>query len=101
MVQTVSRPIKHEPYVNIWFLVDSEKSVWVKNYVIQMHESWYGFEAMPETLVDGRMLLLNFVKKQEQESHAPKWILQLYDATLRRWRRGSHSLDGDAQIVLG
>ncbi|KAF8658620.1 hypothetical protein HU200_008467 [Digitaria exilis] len=64
---------------NVWLLVDSEKSIWIKQHVIQMHKSWR-IEPL-EVLGDGRVLLMNLVEKQRQGSHrlTLRWILQLRD----------------------
>jgi hypothetical protein len=62
---------------NIWFLVDSERSIWVKKYAIQMPEGWCLFKPL-EILVDGRMLMLNAFKKKEENMCDVQCVLQLY-----------------------
>ncbi|KAG0531301.1 hypothetical protein BDA96_04G011900 [Sorghum bicolor] len=67
---------------NIWFLVDSERSIWVKEYAIQMTEGWCLFKPL-EILVDGRILMLNAFKKKEQKlsDDDVQCVLQLYHPT--------------------
>ncbi|KAL6603714.1 hypothetical protein ACP70R_044075 [Stipagrostis hirtigluma subsp. patula] len=77
---------RHDPHTitDIWMLVDSEKSVWVKAYVIQSPKCWYVVKPL-DVLRDGRLLLLRTVDKRAAKGHPHptenKYILQLYDST--------------------
>ncbi|TVU08420.1 hypothetical protein EJB05_41824, partial [Eragrostis curvula] len=66
-------------YTNIWLLINSEKSIWVKEYTIQMPKHWILLKALG-VLVDGRVLLLNALKREEERTPgALQYILQYYD----------------------
>ncbi|CAN6220526.1 unnamed protein product [Urochloa humidicola] len=79
MVQTVRTLRSEDGYcTNIWVLIDSEKSMWVKQYTIQMPGSLFHNKVL-DVLSDGRILLLNEFKKQEQDGFSYCYILQLYN----------------------
>ncbi|TVT99861.1 hypothetical protein EJB05_54748, partial [Eragrostis curvula] len=75
MVQTVRA---RECYTNIWRLVDSQRSVWVKEGSIPMTQSW-GFLKALEIFEDGRILMLSAFDKEEEQRSARSCVLQLYD----------------------
>jgi hypothetical protein len=66
---------------NIWLLVDSEKSVWVKGYTIHMPRTVSLVEAL-EVLGDGKILLLSTFEMQGGNrlfERKKMRVLQLYD----------------------
>lgn len=89
VVQTVG-PRYHwgDRYTTIWFLVDPEKSIWVKKFTIHMPKSWCYLKAL-EILGDGRVLMLNSFKKHDDEA--------LFDAQciLQPKNRGSYRHNGE------
>ncbi|KAL6603717.1 hypothetical protein ACP70R_044078 [Stipagrostis hirtigluma subsp. patula] len=96
MVQSIGlKRVAH--CTNIWLLVDSEKSVWVKEYTIQVPEC-FQIKAL-EVLGDGRILLLNTFKKGEKGEQNPRplrYIMQLYD-TRRRACTDAIEMSGEFQ----
>ncbi|KAL6634254.1 hypothetical protein ACP70R_026925 [Stipagrostis hirtigluma subsp. patula] len=66
-----------EPYVNIWLLVDSERSTWVKQYKIQVPRGCCLFKVL-EIMDDGRILILNASKEKEQNLYDIQCVLQLH-----------------------
>uniref|UniRef100_K3Y2Z1 Uncharacterized protein n=1 Tax=Setaria italica TaxID=4555 RepID=K3Y2Z1_SETIT len=85
MVETVRSLMDGTAYTNIWLLVDSEKSVWVKEYTIHMPRTVSLVEAL-EVLGDGTILLLSTFE-MEGNSHLferkKMRVLQLYGPSTR------------------
>ncbi|CAN6163213.1 unnamed protein product [Urochloa humidicola] len=63
-------------YANIWLLIDSKKSIWVKQYTIQMPRNLLPIKAL-DVVCDGRVLLLN--QKVEQDEFPYRHVLQFYN----------------------
>ncbi|CAN6207051.1 unnamed protein product [Urochloa humidicola] len=84
IVQTVYYPFSYQyghgygTCIDIWLLVDSKKSIWVKQYTIQMPRSLFRNKAL-DVLGDGRILLLNGFWKQERDRFSYRHILQFYN----------------------
>ncbi|KAK3158046.1 hypothetical protein QOZ80_2AG0132210 [Eleusine coracana subsp. coracana] len=65
-------------YANIWHLVDSEKSIWVKQCMIELTKRWRFFKPL-QIFEDGKILTLNAFKENGQHVMDVHCILQLYD----------------------
>ncbi|KAL6603715.1 hypothetical protein ACP70R_044076 [Stipagrostis hirtigluma subsp. patula] len=83
LVETVHSPLDGS-YANIWLLVDSDKSIWVKEYTIQMPKTVFLVRAL-DVLIDGRVLLFSAFGIGEEQYRFPEssYIMQLYDPNTR------------------
>ncbi|CAN6216067.1 unnamed protein product [Urochloa humidicola] len=79
MIRTSYCPLSYQDDIGvnaqIWLLVDSKKSIWVKQYAIQMPENLFDVKAL-NALGDGRILFLNRKDKFD------RYILQFYDPSI-------------------
>ncbi|CAN6200896.1 unnamed protein product [Urochloa humidicola] len=79
MVQTVHTLADRNRYfTNIWVLIDSKRSIWVKQYTIQMPRSLF-FTKVLDVRGDGKVLLLNGSDKREKNRFSHRYVLQLYN----------------------
>ncbi|CAL5054153.1 unnamed protein product [Urochloa decumbens] len=89
MVQTVRTPAYDDGHglcTNIWALIDSKKSIWIKQYTIEIPRNLFLHRVL-DVLSDGRILLLNSFWKQEKNvfSHrsALRYIIQFYNPSTK------------------
>lgn len=80
LVQTVRCDYYQLLYVNIWRLVDSSRSIWVKECTIRAAPCCTFFKAL-DIFDDGRMLMLCAFRKQSENlcDFRWMWILKLYN----------------------
>jgi hypothetical protein len=69
-------------YANIWLLKDPDRSVWVKEYKIQMPERLL-FTKPLDVLLDGRVLLLNTFQKEGNNEKCHRYIIQFYNSSTK------------------
>ncbi|CAL5049085.1 unnamed protein product [Urochloa decumbens] len=89
MVQMVRTPAYEDGHglcTNIWALIDSKKSIWIKQYTIEIPRNLFLHRVL-DVLSDGRILLLNSFWKQEKNvfSHrsALRYIIQFYNPSTK------------------
>ncbi|CAN6163214.1 unnamed protein product [Urochloa humidicola] len=63
---------------NIWVLIDSKKSIWVKQYTIQRPRNLLPVKVL-DVLSDGKILLLNTFWRQDQTILSYRYIIQFYN----------------------
>jgi hypothetical protein len=67
-------------YANLWLLKDPNRSVWVKEYKIEMPERLLLFTKPLDVLIDGTLLLLNtFWKAPGNNENCHRYMLQFYN----------------------
>jgi len=71
-------------YANIWLLIDLNKSVWVKEYTIQMPRTW-GLTKQLGALDDGRVLLL--VSEENKVSYERRVFLVFYNPSTKTFTK--------------
>jgi len=70
-------------YADIWLLKDPNRSVWVKEYKIQMPERLLLFTKPLDVLMDGTLLLLNTFRKAGNNEKCHRYILQFYNSSTK------------------
>jgi len=66
-------------YANLWLLKDPNRSVWVKEYKIEMPERLLLFTKPLDVLIDGTLLLLNTFWKAGNNENCHQYMLQFYN----------------------
>ena len=69
-------------YANLWLLKDPNRSVWVKEYKIQMPGRLL-FTKPLDVLLDGTLLLLNTFRKAGNNEKCHRYILQFYNSSTK------------------
>jgi|UPI0001A86605 F-box interacting protein len=69
-------------YANLWLLKDANRSVWVKEYKIQMPQRLL-FTKPLDVLLDGTLLLLNTFQKAGNNKKCHRYILQFYNSSTK------------------
>ncbi|CAN6163212.1 unnamed protein product [Urochloa humidicola] len=101
MVRTAyCRPLSNQDgfgvNAHIWLLVDSKKSIWVKQYAIQMPEKLHDVKVL-DVLGDGRILFLN-------KDQFNRYSLQFYDPSIEAltdFMEMPNEFDGDMAFYTG
>jgi F-box interacting protein len=78
-------------YAIIWLLVDSNKSVWVKEYTIEMPKTWR-WPRQLWALDDGRILFLvskleKATKLNKTSYHRPRHVLEFYNPSTKAFTK--------------